>query len=70
VIYSANKASTPGGSGGSGDGICGAGFFQTSIQNASGQVLTCLRNPTPTINNGPLTVKDRVQRRIINPPIR
>ena len=70
VIYSANKASIPGGSGGGGGGPCGAGFFQTSIQNASGQVLTCLRNPTPPAAGGPLTVQDRVQRRIINPPIR
>ena len=67
VIYSPKKASSTPGEGGAGDGICGAGFFQTSIQNASGQVLTCLRNkgtpPTPNI-------KDRVQRRIINPPVR
>jgi type IV pilus assembly protein PilY1 len=70
VIYSSKKSSTPGGGagGGSGDGICGVGFFQASIQNASGQVLTCLRNPTPP--GGTLSVKDRVQRRIINPPIR
>lgn len=70
VIYSPKKASSTPDGGGGGDGICGAGFFQTSIQNASGQVLTCLRNKGNGGGGGPLTVKDRVQRRIINPPVR
>lgn len=51
------------------DGGCAAGFYRVSIQNTSGQVMTCIRR-TPDPVGGPATMKDRVQRRIINPPIR
>jgi type IV pilus assembly protein PilY1 len=74
VIYSAKKDSTMNGATTGADGQCGPGFFQASIQNASGQVLTCMENGPSGGGGGggggPHTMKDRVQRRIINPPIR
>ena len=58
------------GTGGSGGGppICQAGFHPQSIQTATGQTMTCVKDPTPPSASS--RVFDRVWRRIINPPIR
>jgi type IV pilus assembly protein PilY1 len=52
-------------------GFCPAGFEPVSIQNATGQLMTCVKctscgNSSSSSNR----LFDRVQRRIINPPIR
>lgn len=62
------------------DGLCPPGFERTSIQNTTGQVMACVEkcfgagccvgltcSITPP---GTLNLVDRIQRRIINPPIR
>lgn len=51
------------------DGPCAAGFQRTSIQNTTGQVMACIEIPPPPGGAGSL-IKDRIWRRIINPPIR
>ena len=58
------------GGGGGGGPICQPGYVAISIQNATGQLMTCI--PQPVTSTGSTTVRpfDRVQRRIINPPIR
>lgn len=56
------------GGGGSGPPICQPGFHPQSIQTATGQTMTCVKDPT--LSSGSSRVFDRVWRRIINPPIR
>lgn len=51
------------------DGACEAGFQRTSIQNTTGQVMACIEIPPPP-GGGASSIKDRIWRRIINPPIR
>lgn len=46
--------------------ICGPGFKPVSIQNATGQSMICI----PDVSLVPARVFQRIQRRIINPPIR
>lgn len=53
--------------GGVGTAICQPGFHPISIQTSTGQSLTCVSDDPLGINSRPF---DRVQRRIINPPIR
>lgn len=50
------------------DGSCGPGFERTSIQSTSGQIGACIPIEDPTSDSA--TIKDRIWRRIINPPIR
>ena len=59
---------TGGGGGGGGGGvpICQPGYIAISIQNATGQLMTCV----PQASTNATRPFDRVQRRIINPPIR
>ncbi len=52
------------------DGICPAGFERTSIQNTTGQVMACIEIPPCTGASCGSVLRDRIQRRIINPPIR
>ena len=63
-----------GATGVSGGLICLAGFHPISIQTSTGQSLTCVPDttitPCPTCPPGTNRPFDRVQRRIINPPIR
>lgn len=51
---------------GTNDGQCPVGYFRVSVQNSSGQMMTCIQRPPPTTS----LLRDRVQRRILNPPIR
>jgi type IV pilus assembly protein PilY1 len=53
------------------DGACAAGWYRVSIQNTTGQVMTCVRRQPPPAGAGPAGTRqfDRVWRRIINPPI-
>ncbi|HSW18304.1 MAG TPA: PilC/PilY family type IV pilus protein [Ramlibacter sp.] len=61
-----DTASGGGGSGGSG-GTC----LRASIQNTTGQMATCIdTEPPPNVPPNIKPIKDRVWRRIINPPIR
>ncbi|MGH8758164.1 MAG: pilus assembly protein [Burkholderiales bacterium] len=48
------------------DGACDAGFQRTSIQSTTGQVMACIEIPSPPGTS----IRDRIWRRIINPPIR
>ena len=50
--------------------ICLPGFHPISIQNSTGQSLTCVEDDPPVTPTGSNRPFDRVQRRIINPPIR
>ena len=50
--------------------ICQPGFHPISIQNSTGQSLTCVADDPPVTATGSNRPFDRVQRRIINPPIR
>jgi type IV pilus assembly protein PilY1 len=52
---------------GAGASICLAGYHPISIQTTTGQSLTCVPDDPVVGTNRPF---DRVQRRIINPPIR
>lgn len=65
IVNSAAKNSTDG----SADGPCPPGFYRVSIQNTTGQMMTCVRRP-PCTNCTPTRTFDRVWRRIINPPLR
>ena len=49
------------------DEICPAGFERTSIQNTTGQVMACIEIEDKTPSS---VLRDRIWRRIINPPIR
>ncbi len=56
-------------SAGAADGACGPGFQRTSFQNTTGQVGACVE--IDTVPGAAASVlKDRIWRRIINPPIR
>ncbi len=46
------------------DGPCASGFYRASIQSATGQKVACLKKTTQAV------LRDRVWRRILNPPIR
>ncbi len=51
--------------------ICAPGFKPVSIQNATGQSMVCIPDTvTPTTAGGITRQIQRIQRRIINPPIR
>jgi type IV pilus assembly protein PilY1 len=51
--------------------ICGPGFKPVSIQNATGQSMICVPDIiTPPGSGGVVRQFQRIQRRIINPPIR
>lgn len=54
------------------DGVCAPGFQRASIQSTTGQVLACIELPKvpPEEPEGATVMKDRLWRRIINPPIR
>ena len=62
IVYSPART----GSNSAPDGMCAAGYYRVSIQNTTGQTMTCIRR-APDVAG---LMKDRVQRRIINPPIR
>ena len=63
--------STAGGSGsGGGTTICLPGFVPVSIQNATGQLMSCVPVTVTALSATGNRPFDRVQRRIINPPIR
>lgn len=62
IVYSPAKT----GSNSVSDGMCAAGYYRVSIQNTTGQTTTCIRR-APDVAG---VMRDRVQRRIINPPIR
>ncbi len=65
VVYSPAKT----GSNAVADGPCAPGYYRVSIQNTTGQMMTCVRRRADPPGGG-TTVKDRIWRRIINPPIR
>ena len=52
------------------DGKCQPGTRMVSVQNTTGQMLTCLEDPPPDDPTAARSIRDRVWRRIINPPIR
>ena len=67
AVVTGISGNTGGLGGGTGVGqICQAGFHPISIQTSTGQSLTCVPDDV-NLSNRPF---DRVQRRIINPPIR
>ncbi|MDO9196204.1 pilus assembly protein [Rhodoferax sp.] len=56
----------------SGGTTCSAGFMPVSAQNATGQTMVCVPIPPPLVGGGGsgTRVLKRIERRIINPPIR
>ena len=67
AVVTGVSGNTGGLGGGTGVGqVCQAGFHPISIQTSTGQSLTCVPDDV-NLSNRPF---DRVQRRIINPPIR
>jgi type IV pilus assembly protein PilY1 len=66
VVYSPSKDSTDNNAT---DGVCGAGYYRVSIQTSTGQQLICVKRKITTASTSN-RVYTKVQRRIINPPIR
>lgn len=64
IVYSSARN----GSNAVADGPCPAGFYRASLQNTTGQMMACVRRKPDSA--AAVSVKDRVWRRIINPPIR
>ena len=66
AVVTGVSGNTGGPAGAGGGSICQAGYHPISIQTSTGQALTCV----PDDVNLSIRPFDRVQRRIINPPIR
>jgi hypothetical protein len=65
AVVTGTGSTAGGGGGGGGSGMCPTGFHEISIQTATGQEKACL----PDQQGGNRRFQ-RIQRRIINPPIR